>query len=202
MKKNILLSLVALFAVLFVTGCAKPPQQEIEAAQTALAAAEQAEANLYVADLFTAAQDSFAAAQAAIEAENGKSSFSRSYDRAAALLAFASQTAAEAQAQVETKKEEVRVANETLIAEAEAAIAAAQQAIAQAPRGKDGAVALVSIQEDNATAATTLEEAKLAHANGEFAKAHDLAQAALDKANGLLEELNTAAGKTEAAPRS
>lgn len=196
MKKLIPAFTGLLFLVAFVAGCAKPPQEALDAAQAAIAAAEQGEANLYVADLFQAAQDSLAAAQAEIEAQNAKSAFSRNYDHAAALLGFAQQTATDATAQVATRKEEMRVANEELIMQAAQAAENVTQLLAKAPKGKDGAAALAQIQADAAAAAQTLDEARAAQAGGSFAQARDLAQAALDKANGLATELETAIART------
>jgi hypothetical protein len=184
-----------LFLSALLVSCAKAPEEDLTAAQTALTAAAEAGADMYVSDLYQAAQDSLAAAQVEIEAQNAKGSFSRNYGRAAALLASAQQTAAEAQAQVETKKEEMRVANESLIAEVEQALAKTTELLTKAPRGKDGAAALAMIQQDAAAAAQTLDEARAAHAAGEFARAGDLATAALDKANGLISELETAIAK-------
>ena len=203
MKKNTLLTLIAVFVLTAtIVGCAKPPQEEVTAAQTALTAAEEVEADLYVTDLYQAAQDSFAVAQTEIEAQQAKSALSRDYDRAAHLLTYVQETATEAAAQVETRKEEMRVANETLFEQAEAAIVQAQTLISQAPRGKDGAVVLVAIQDDAGTASQSLADARVAQAEGDFIHANDLAQAALDKANALVSELEAAVAKTQPAPRS
>lgn len=204
MKKHSFLTLigtVALTTTLFV-GCAKPPQEHLDAAQAALLAAETEEADLYVADLYEAALDSFTAAQVEIEAQHAASRFSRNYDHAASLLVYATQTATEAQNQVETRKEELRTANDTLIAQAEAALTQVYELTAQAPRGKDGAIALVSIQEDADTASADLEAAILAQDSGDLLRAHDLTQSALDKANALIAELNTVVAKTQPGPRS
>ncbi len=195
MKTLLTYSVTLLFLSALLVSCAKAPEEDLAAAQTALTTAAEAGADVYVADLYQAAQDSLAAAQVEIEAQNAKGSFSRNYARAAALLASAQQTAAEAQAQVETKKEEMRVANESLVAEVEQALARTTELLAKAPRGKDGAAALAMIQQDAAAAAQTLDEARAAHEAGEFARAGDLARAALDKANGLINELETAISK-------
>lgn len=185
-----------------LVGCQAPPQEDLTAAQTALATADEAEADLYVADLYVAAQDSFAAAQAEIETQNGASQFSRDYARAQSLLQFVATTATQAQAEVETRKAAMIAETDTLILQAEEAVAQAQALMAQAPTGKDGALALVAIGEDAGTAASTLEEAKAAQAAGDIARAHDLAKAALDQATVLVGELNGAMAKTDVAPIS
>lgn len=187
--------------VVGLMGCAKVPQAELDGAQAALQAAADAGADAYVADLYQAAQDSFAAAQVEIETQNAASSFSRDYDRAAALLAFVAETAAQAEAQVAERKEVLRGETQTLIAQAREAVAQTETLLAQAPRGKDGAVALVSIHEDAAAAGTTLQEAQAALEADDVARAHALAQTALDQATALNEELSAAIAKT-GAPRS
>ena len=204
MKKHTVLPLItglALTATIY--GCAQPPQDQLDAAQNALVAADESEADVYVADLYVAAEDSFEAAQLEIEAQNAASSFSRDYDRAENLLAYVQQTATEAQAQVESRKETMRTMNEEMFLQAEQAIARTQELMTQAPRGKDGAVALVAIQQDAGTATQLLADARAAHESGSYAQAHDLAKSALDQANALIAELETAIGMTQpAAPIS
>lgn len=177
---------------LSVGACAKPPVEALEAARVALDAAQAGEADRYVSDLYLAAADSFSLAQTEIETQNAKSAFTRNYDHAAALLAYVSETAAAAQAQVAERKEAVRVANETLFTEVDAAIASANDLMKKAPRGKDGAAALAQIRADLDLVAPALEEARAAQAAGDFIRARDVAQSAIERVNGLIAELNTA----------
>jgi hypothetical protein len=202
MKKNGMLAWLGVIAVAIVfAGCAKEPQAEIAAARAALFTADSLEADLYVSDLYQAAQDSFAAAQAEIQVQNARSSLARDYNRAAQQLQFVAQSAAMAQEQVAARKEELRVQTDTLIAQTKWAVAEARALLAKAPRGKDGNVALVAIQEDAGTAETMLNDAIQAQAEGKVAQAHDLARSALSRANSLVEEMNQAIAKT-GVPRS
>ncbi len=196
--KNLTLTVAALLVAggLFV-GCASAPSEELTAAQEALNQAKTAQADLYVTDLYQAAQDSLAAAQTEIEAQNAKFALSRDYDHAAQLLQFVSQTAASASEQVAERKETMRVETENLIAQAQQALTNVQGLMAKAPRGKEGTMALVSISEDTGTAQSTLNDAVTALQNGDVATAHSLAQSALDKANSLVQELETAIAKTD-----
>ncbi|MBM4128903.1 MAG: DUF4398 domain-containing protein, partial [Nitrospira sp.] len=43
--------------IMFIGGCAKPPTQEIENAEKAVAEAKQKEADLYAKDIFSKAED-------------------------------------------------------------------------------------------------------------------------------------------------
>lgn len=183
----------ALLLVVLFTGCAQVPQEKLDEAQAALLRADEAEADLYVAEQFRAAQDSFAAAQVEIEVQSGKSAFSRDYSDAEALLQSTIDAAQAAIEGVEVGKEAVRLEAEGLLAEAQAAVTRAQELLAQA---KPGDVALVSFQEDAGTVQSMLAEAATAQQNGEFARARDLAKAALDKANALIAAVSQPAGAT------
>lgn len=192
-----LLTLVgALLLTGLLTGCAEAPTAKVDEVQAAFTAATDQEANVYVADQFTAAQDSFAAAQAEIEVQNGKFALTRDYSRAEALLQSAADLANASVEQVAAKKEEVRVQADSLILQAQTAVAEAQALLARAPRGKEGEVALVSIREDAGSAEGMVNEAIAAQGNGEYMKALDLARAAVEKANALIAEMNTAIEKT------
>jgi hypothetical protein len=141
-------------------------------------------------DLYEAATDSFALAQQEIEAKN--------YAHAESLLQYVTVTANEAQNQVVTRKEEMRINNQDLILQAEQAVAQAQQLLAQ---GSSGAISLVSYQDEVTQAMADLEAAKTAQANSEYAEAYELAQSAFDKAQALLENLNTSS-TTPSTPQS
>lgn len=202
MKQTLSLTLGTLVLAGALVGCQAPPQEDLTTAQTALAAAAEAEADLYVTDLYVAAQDSFAAAQAEIEAQNAESQLSRNYARSKSLLQFVTETATQAQAEVETRKGTMAAETDALILQAEAAVSQAQALMAQAPTSEDDALALVTVNEEAGTAASTLEEAKAAQTGGDVARAHALAKAALDQANALVEELNGAMAETDVAPIS
>lgn len=195
MNKTTLSILAGTFAAGgLLAGCASAPDAQVLEAQEALAAAESTQANLYVADLYRAAADSFAEAQAEIEAQNEASFFSRDYDRAETLLAFVTETATAASAQVEEGKTAMRAETETLIAQAEQTLAEAQTLLQQAPRTGETAVSLVSLTEDTGTARQMLADATTAFAQDDVAMAHQLAQGALDQATALVATLQAGTG--------
>lgn len=192
MKKTTFISLLGAFALtLTLVGCSTMPQEDLDAAQAALMAADSAEADVYVMDLYEAASDSFAVAQQEIVAKN--------YTHAQALLQYVTATATEAQNQVVDRKEEMRINNEQLILQAEQAVAQAQMLVSQTPQ--TGVVAPVSFEENATRASTDLEAAKTAQANSDYAQAYEMAQSALDKANALIEEIKTAS-TTPSTPQS
>lgn len=109
--------MVALGAVLVMTGCAKVPQAETAAANTALTAAENAEAATYAADELEQARAAMRQATAELQVQEQKFAMLRSYTTAQKLLGEAT-TAAEA-------------AEQAAVANREAARSDASDAIAQ-----------------------------------------------------------------------
>jgi hypothetical protein len=122
---------VAALALTLTTGCAKPPQQEIDGLKAALTAAEQAEAPKYAADAWNAAQQAMNDVNAELEAQNNKFALFRSYTKTKELIAAANQKAEDAkQAGIAGKEAAKNAANEALAA-AKAALDTANQTMAE-----------------------------------------------------------------------
>ena len=193
--KSFMRSGLLIFALAFMAGCAKPPQQDIDAAKAALEAAKTAEADRYVADKFKAAQDSLDAAMVEVENQNSKFALTRNYDQAQALLQSAVAAANAAAGEAAAAKEAARTAAEGLTQQLQTSIASAKALLAKAPKGKEGRAALEMIQNDIAGVEASLADISTATANGDYLTARDKAQAGLDKINGIIEELNNAISK-------
>ena len=191
MKTTSLYILVVL-SFLVLTGCATAPVETVVRANESLDAATEAEGHLYLPELFQAAADSIAAAEAEIAIQDARTSVVRNYDRAEAQLAFAIHSADSAAAAVPAVKEAMALANEALFLEAEAAVAQALALMNQAPRGKDGVMALASIREDLTLTTGSVQAARAAQAEGKIFEARDLAQSALDRAQSITGELGAA----------
>ena len=196
--KNTSFFLIPLFLIVtvFVVGCSSEPMMELTAAQQAINQAEEAEADLFVNDLYESARDSLAAAQAEMNTQGAKLAMLRNYNHARRLLVVATETAAEATAQVSDRKQVMITETETIIAEAQQALDNVQTLLSKAPTGKEGRMALVSIGEDRSSAQFTLNEAKAALLNGDVIEAHRQASVSLDKANSLVIELEAAIART------
>lgn len=188
--------------LVFVFGCAKAPVEMVDQASQSLQNAQDVQADAYVPELYLAAADSFAAAQAEIELQNAKSAFSRNYDRAEALLTFTVQTADSAVASTDEAKEAMIASNEVLFQQAEAAVTEAMALMGKAPKGKDGLIALASIREDLTLTSNSVAEARAAQAEGNILEARDMAQSALNRANELMGELNSAIESARGGRRS
>ncbi|HDQ45792.1 MAG TPA: DUF4398 domain-containing protein [bacterium] len=187
--------LIAVLAVVFVAGCAKAPQAELESAKAALESARAAGADRYVPDVFKAAQDSLNAATTEIEAQNSKFAPTRNYKKALPLLDAASRLAAEAEAQVAGKKEEVKAEAQKLAGEAKAALDEAKRLVRRAPRGKEGRAAIEAIQGELNAVEASLAEVPAMIEKEDFANARDRAKAALAKTKSIIEELKQAIAK-------
>lgn len=130
-SKTILIGSVLLSCVLLVTGCAKPPQAELDALKASVAGAESAQAETYSATELAAARDAHAAAQAEIDAQAKKFALFRSYKKANELIADANTKAKAAQEAAVAGKAQAKADAEAAVAAAKAAVAALQTAITE-----------------------------------------------------------------------
>lgn len=196
MRSKTFLFAVGLISVLaLLSGCAKAPQESIDAAKAAVDAAKAAEADRYLADQFNAAQDSLNAAMAEFEAQNSKFALTRNYDRAKALFESALAAANAAKDGVAAKKEEVKTEAQNLMTQAQTAVEETKKLLAKAPKGKEGKEVLEQMQAELSGAETTITEATSAIDSGDFMTARDKLNAALEKANSLNQELADAISK-------
>jgi hypothetical protein len=179
----LILLLVAGFGL---SACSTPPDQELEAAQGALLAADEAEADIYLAEQFSAAEDSLAAARTEIDTQSQASALGRSYTRARALLAYVTETAGTLQTLAPEAIETTRIEADSLIAEAGRILASAESLAPKAPRAT-----LASIQAERGSAYAALNDAMAAHSAGSYKAARDLATDAVAKASVILEQLTT-----------
>jgi hypothetical protein len=196
MRSKTFLIAVGLVSILaLLSGCAKAPQETIDAAKAAVEAAKAAEADRYLADQFNAAQDSLNAAMTEIEAQGSKFALTRNYDRAKALLESAVAAANAAKDGVAAKKEEVKAAAQALMTQAQTAVEETKNLLAKAPKGKEGKEVLEQMQAELSGAETAITEATSAMDSGDFLAARDKLNAALEKANSLNQELADAISK-------
>jgi chromosome segregation ATPase len=127
-NKNIALLGVAVLALTLATGCAKPPQVEIDAVKASLSSVE-ADASKYASESWNKAQQAVNAVTAETEAQANKFALFRSYTKTKEQIAAANQAIAEAKDAAAAAKEAARnSANETLAA-AKASLDAANTAM-------------------------------------------------------------------------
>lgn len=120
---------IAALAMTLATGCAKPPQQEIDGLKAAMSAAEQAQAPKYAADAWSAAKQAMDAVNAEVEAQANKFALFRSYTKTKELITAASSAAQAAQDAAVAGKEAAKNAANEALAAAQASIDAANMAM-------------------------------------------------------------------------
>lgn len=193
MKNKVLMGLAAIVMVAFLSSCGKVPQAQIDATNAAIAAAQTAEAAVYVPAEFTAVQDSMNAINADIEVQKSKlfKKFGPAKIKLDATLALANKVAADAAA----KKEEVKKEVETGIAAVKAVVEENTTLMKKAPRGKEGAAVLEAMKTDMAAIDATLVEAQGLYDKGTYMDALNKVKAANEKATGINTELKDAIAK-------
>jgi hypothetical protein len=187
MKNKILMGLAAIAMVAVLSSCGKVPQAEIDATNAAIAAAQAAEANVYLPAEFTQLQDSMNAINAAVEVQKGKlfKKFAPVKENLASTLALANQVAANAA----VKKDEVKKEAETLLNDIKAVITENGKLIPKLPRGKEGAAVIEQMKADMATVDATVVEAQGLFDKGAFMDALNKVKAASEKAGSLNAEI-------------
>ncbi len=177
-QKGRIVTLSILIVIGLTAGCAKAPQDAMDEATAALDAAKTAEADRYAPEMYQAAQDSMAAAQAEIEAQNAQMAFSRSYSRTRQIL-NATTTAARAAANAApTGKEQMRAEVETILAEVPKNVTAVNRLIQRAAGRRSTREAANAAREAIAGVDKLLADARTAFEQGDIATAHQHASQA------------------------
>ncbi|MFZ1947425.1 MAG: hypothetical protein WAW06_07740 [bacterium] len=185
---------VAVFALLTVVGCSKPPEQEISTANQALDAARMAEAQDYALDAYRVAQDTLNAAMALKKEADGKFVLFRSYGKSKDMFIRAQSLANEAATKAAQEKERVRVEVTDMMTQAKALLDSANEALKKAPRGKGSKADIELIKTDLAAAQGQFDEANADFANGKYKAAKAKLEAMMQKANMVIAEIDKARG--------
>jgi len=187
MKNKILLGLAAIAMVAVLASCGKKPQVEIDATNAAIAAAQTAEANVYLPAEFAALQDSMSAINAKITEVDGK--LFKNYKEVVADLASTKTLAETVTANAAVKKDEVKKEAEGLLNNIKAVVAENAKLLPKLPRGKEGAAVIEQIKGDLTAVDATVAEAQSLFDKGTYMDALNKIKAATDKANSLNAEI-------------
>ncbi len=193
--KTLVAVLVVVFAMTLMMGCAKVPQQELDAAKAALDAAKAVEADRYAPELYNAVKDSLNAINAEVEKQNSKFALFRSYSKAKTMLAAALSAANTAKDTAVANKEKVKAEATDLLAKIGPAMDDVKKLMKKAPRGKEGKAALEAMNAELTAVEASVGEANTAMTNGDFLTARDKVQASLQKVASINEELQQAIAK-------
>jgi len=193
--KSVKIAVLIILVALFIAGCAKAPQEAVDAAKAALENARAGEADRYLADEFNQAQDAFNAAMAEVETQNGKFALTRNYDEAVNGLNSAKMMAEEALAKTGARKEQVKEEAENLLNELNTALTETKKLLKKAPRGKGEKEAVQMIESDLKAVEAGLSDITSLSASGDFMGAKTKAEAGLSKVNSLKAEIQAAIAK-------
>lgn len=200
MKKTLTLVGLALVLITLV-GCAKEPTVEMDAAKQALEAAKQAEAAQYASESLSAAQDQLAQLETEVAAQKERFALMRSYDKAKEIAASAKAAAEKAQADAVEGKNRARDEASQLISDVRTALEEVKALIAQAPRGKNEALAIQEMQGDLAGVESSLPEIESAFSSERYLDAIAKAEAAKQTVEGVRTEITTAIEASKAGRR-
>lgn len=150
------IGLLLILGIILLSSCAKPPDKEMQAARDAVSAAMTAEANMYVPELFTPAQDSLNQAETFLT--------EKKYGDAKRLAMFAKSWADSSAAMAVTRKDEMKASAENAVKDATAKVDAFKKGRLTAKQKTE-----VKAWEG------TLDQAKKALDAGNFKQASDMA---------------------------
>ena len=191
-KTRVVVSLIFLGLALLIAGCAKPPQEQVDAAKQALVNAQQAGALDYAQPALKSAEDAVAALDAELQAQQKKFALFRSYKNASQLAATAKTAGETAVSDANAGKEKARGEAEAAIAQAKTALTDAQSAIATAPAGKGSQMDIEAMRSDLTGVETSIAEADRLYQEGTYIQAKSRADAAMQSAMGVKTSIDQA----------
>jgi hypothetical protein len=189
---SIVLSVIAL---LLVVGCSKPPEMEMQNADSSMQAARAAEAESYSPQSYRAAMDALNAATAAKEEQDGKFALFRSYGKVKEMYVQAQALADKAVTDAQTEKERVKGEVTAMMTEVQTALDDAAKAIDKAPKGKGSKADIEMFKADLATAQAGFADAKTQFDAGKFLTAKASLEAVKAKAGQIVADIAAAKAK-------
>lgn len=180
-------------AAILLSGCGKLPQVEIDIANKAIEEVKALHADIYMHDQYVALEDSMKAVMAGIEVQQSKffKNFTSSKESLAGVTTFAQEVKQQTEERIEALKTEIQ----NNISEIKVLLESNRQMILDAPKGKEGAMALDAIKSELATIETNIVEAGTLLENGDYLQALDKTVASKEKSNAIHTELSEVIAK-------
>ena len=201
--KRVALVLMAV-GLLLVAGCSKPPEMEMQNADTAMQATRAAEAEQYAPQAYRVAMDTLNAAQAAKQEQDSKFALFRSYGKAKQMFISAQALADKASTEARAEKERMRAEVADLITKTQAAVDAATKALDEAPVGKGNKADIELIRNDLASVNQAFADAKNDFNAEKYIPAKSKLETVMTRAQNIMGEIETAKTKkagAKAAPK-
>jgi hypothetical protein len=191
-----------LIAVIFVSGCAKPPTEDIDAANSAVESAKSAGAEKYLPDNAKRLNDELSTAMDEVKVQDGKFPLFRKYDRAKELLASVKGSAEQLKADTAAKKEEVKKNAIAAMEEANGAIANAKAMLEKAPKGKETKSDIEAMTGDVKGLEDSMPDVQKSIDAEDFDGAVSKAKSIKEKADAVSSDVQQAIEKVEAAKKA
>ena len=179
------------FVLVLMVGCAKPPQDSINAAMSSLDAAKPL-ASEYAPSSLQAAEDAKAALDAELKAQQDKFALFRSYKKSDELVADLKAKSDKAAADAAAGQEQAKNDATTAINSATTALTDAKAMLDKAPKGKGTAADLEAMKNDLTAAESTINDANAAMASGKYKDAKAKADAAASSAANVVSQIQAA----------
>ena len=183
MRSVLNIGLACILAIAFVS-CAQPPEEELKAAEAAIAKAEGAEADVYATEVFRSAKNTLSDARSKVEKSD--------YEGAKASAIRAKELADQAASQAATSKSQIQSEATALVGRLGPGLADARAALENAPKGKGADENLDQLRGDLGQAEASLNDAKASLSGGKAKDGLARAKAAEAKLGQVQTGLQTA----------
>ncbi len=191
MKRLGLLALAIVLAAI-VAGCGKPPEAQVEQANKALQAAEEAGAPQYAPEAWGRAKEAAERMKAELDAQGKRFALFRGYGKARSLAGEAVRLSEQALADANSRKTQLRGEVTALLAELSESLASARSQLAAVPSGKG--LDKASLRSSLNAAGRQLDQARSNLAAGAVDSAMAVAAQARDAITGALRAIERATG--------
>lgn len=183
-----------MLGAILLAGCAKPPAEQIDAAEKAVKEAQMSGAATYTAQEYAKLEASLTAMKKEVTDQDGKFALFRDYGKAEQLAASAKADGERVKADAVKKKEEAKAGALQAQQVAKEAVKSTVELVASAPVGKDRA-ALEAIKNDVEALKASLNQIQLAIDKEDYPAAQAQAKAIHDKGQAVSAELQNALAK-------
>ena len=190
--QEILVSLT--LAALLMSGCVKPPTEQVDAAEKAVKEAQQGGAATYAAEEYAKLEASLAAVRKEIADQDAKFALFRDYGKAEQLAASVKADGERVKTEAATKKEEAKAAALQAQQVAQESVKSTLELVAKAPVGKDRA-ALQAIKADAEALNSSLNQVQASIDKEDYSAAQTQAKAIHEKSQAVSTEIEQALAK-------
>jgi len=199
MRSNLKILLASLLTATLLSACAEAPNTELATAQGAVDAIVSEGAEIYTPDQLKTINSKLQEAIAEMKVQDGN--FFKNYDQAKFVLAQVKTDADALQGKIAQRKEELKLAANTALAEAVTALAEAKALIEVAPQGKGSLADIEAMKSDIVGLETELEGIQPQIDSGEYLVATEKAHAVAARALTIHSDITQAQEKVAAAKK-